>query len=60
MNILFKKLLQEGPMFKWSPLSDSSIKYMSFNVPPSLPWTRQKSISGYRMKKKWKNVLMPL
>lgn len=48
MNILFKQLLQEGPMFKWSPLSDSRITYMSFNVPPSLPWTRQKPISGYR------------
>lgn len=37
MNILFKQLLQEGPMFKWSPLSDSRITYMSFNVPPLSP-----------------------
>lgn len=37
MNILFKQLLQEGLMFKWSPLSDSRIKYMSLNVPPLSP-----------------------
>lgn len=46
MNILFKKLLQEGPMFKWSPLSDSSRTYMSFNVPPLSPGSDRNPSQG--------------